>query len=165
MSYCVHGFSCHSLSPFNSIINRFGQVFQTKPCVRAELFQLGSFWSSNTCTSMQRGPSENVTHEFVFASPTVSRMSCPSYVDSFEMWSRWPYSYCFIGCCFYSLFNVPCSILGQLLSSFFYTLSHRTSDISEVHSLLWCMTKYDRTHITIDIDSHCVPNFMWLASN
>ena len=37
----------------------------------------------------------------------------------FEMGGRWPYSYCFVGCCVQDLFNTARSILMQLLSSFF----------------------------------------------
>ena len=37
----------------------------------------------------------------------------------FVMGGRWPYSYCFVGCCLQDLFNIACSILMYLLSSFF----------------------------------------------
>ena len=37
----------------------------------------------------------------------------------FEMGGRWPFSYCFVGCCFQDLFKMARSILVQLLSSFF----------------------------------------------
>ena len=37
----------------------------------------------------------------------------------FEMGGKWPYSWCFVGCCFQDLFNIAGSILVQLLSSFF----------------------------------------------
>ena len=33
------------------------------------------------------------------------------------MGGRWPYSCCFVGCCFQDLFNIACSILVQFLSS------------------------------------------------
>ena len=37
-----------------------------------------------------------------------------------EMGGRWPYSHCFVGCCFQDLFNIACSILVQFPSSFFF---------------------------------------------
>ena len=36
-----------------------------------------------------------------------------------EMGGRWPYSCCFVGCCFQDLFITACSILVHLPSSFF----------------------------------------------
>ena len=36
----------------------------------------------------------------------------------FEMGGRWPYSCCFMGCCFQNLFNIAHSILVQFLSYF-----------------------------------------------
>ena len=36
-----------------------------------------------------------------------------------EMVGRWPYSCCFMGCCFLDLFNIVCSILKQLPSRIF----------------------------------------------
>ena len=37
----------------------------------------------------------------------------------FEIGGRYPYSCCFVGCCFQDLSNIACSILMQLPSSFF----------------------------------------------
>ena len=37
----------------------------------------------------------------------------------FEMGGSWPYSCCFVGCCFHDLFNIARSIFVQLSSSFF----------------------------------------------
>ena len=37
----------------------------------------------------------------------------------FEMGGRWPYSCCFVGCCFQDLFNIAHNIFVQLPSSFF----------------------------------------------
>ena len=39
---------------------------------------------------------------------------------AFEMDDMWPYSCCFVGCCFQDLFNIARSIIVQLPSSFFY---------------------------------------------
>ena len=49
----------------------------------------------------------------------VSRTSCSSYWVIFEMGCKWPYSCCFVGCCFQDLFNITRSILVQFPSSFF----------------------------------------------
>ena len=46
------------------------------------------------------------------------------------MGDRWPYSCCFVGCCFQDLFNIARSILVQLPSSFF---SMRFFSIQVVH--------------------------------
>ena len=37
----------------------------------------------------------------------------------FVMGGRWPYSWCFVGCCYQDLFNIACNILVLLPSSFF----------------------------------------------
>ena len=74
---------------------------------------------ANTCTSMWRSPSENVAYEFVLTSPAASHMFCPSYLVDFDMWGRWLYSCCFVGCCFQNLFNIACSIFVQFPSNFF----------------------------------------------
>ena len=73
-----------SLSPFIPIIYHFQQVFQTTSCVSTELLYISSCWSPNTGMSMCRRLLENITYEFVFASPTVSCMSFPSYLDGFR---------------------------------------------------------------------------------
>ena len=36
-----------------------------------------------------------------------------------EMGGKWPYSCCFVGCCFKNLFKAACSIFVQFLCSFF----------------------------------------------
>ena len=40
----------------------------------------------------------------------------------FEMGGRWPYSCCFVGCCFQDSFNIARSVFVQFLSSFFSIL-------------------------------------------
>ena len=82
---------------FVSIIQRFGQVLETTSCVHRRTL-LGS-------------------------SSKLLRQ-CPACLVSLiwmvlEMDGRWPYSYCFVGCCFQDLFNMARSILVQFPSSFF----------------------------------------------
>ena len=40
----------------------------------------------------------------------------------FVIGGRWPYSFCFVGCCLQDWFSIACSILVKLLSSFFSIL-------------------------------------------
>ena len=47
-----------------------------------------------------------------------------------EMGGRWPYSCCFVACCFQDLFNIARRIIVQLLSSFF---SIRLVSVHVVH--------------------------------
>ena len=51
-------------------------------------------------------------------------MSCPACLVGltlivYVIGGKWPYSCCFAGCCFHDLFNIACSILVMLPSSFF----------------------------------------------
>ena len=46
-----------------------------------------------------------------------------------EIGGGWPYSCCFVGCCFQDLFNMTRSILVQFPSSFFSMLSHDTTAV------------------------------------
>ena len=48
----------------------------------------------------------------------------------FVMGRRWPYSWCFLGCCLQDLFSIACSILVYLPSSFF---SSRFVSVQVVH--------------------------------
>ena len=77
---------------------------------------VSSYWSANTGITMWRGPLENVTYKFVFASPAIPHVL---FVLALEMGRKWPYSCCFVGCCFQDLFNITRSILVQFPSNFF----------------------------------------------
>ena len=48
----------------------------------------------------------------------------------FVMGGRWPYSWCFVGCCHQDLFNIAHNILVKLPSSFF---SSRFVSVQVVH--------------------------------
>ena len=64
------------------------------------------------------GPQENTNYEFDFT-PLVGLACLVRLVWMiWEMGGRWPYSCCFVGCCFQDLFSIVRIILGQLLSSF-----------------------------------------------
>ena len=43
---------------------------------------------------------------------------CPAFAHPCDG-GKWPYSCCFVGCCLQDFFNIACSILVQLPSSFF----------------------------------------------
>ena len=76
---------------------------------------------------MWRNPLENVTYEFLFASPAIPCMSCWSWMF-FEMGGRWPRSHWIVECCFQNLFKWACCILMKFPSSFCVLLAS-----------LWCI--------------------------
>ena len=88
------------------------QVFQTTSCVRTELLLVGSCWSAKNSTSMWGGRLENLLQQ------------CPACLVRFILMVlvigvKWPYSCCFVRCCFQDLFNIAQNILVQFPSSFF----------------------------------------------
>ena len=64
---------------FLSIFIHSWQVLYTASGVRTELMLVSLCWSANIGVSMGRIPLENVTREFLPASPAVSSMSCSFY--------------------------------------------------------------------------------------
>ena len=46
---------------------------------------LSLYWSASTSVSMSRNPQKNVALKFILTSPTMSSMSCSSYLHSFMM--------------------------------------------------------------------------------
>ena len=103
---------------------RFSRLYSVSA---QSLSYIGSGWSSCLCLSMWMGPPEYVAYEFATISSSVSRMSSSII---FLMGSRWPYSCCFVGCCFQDLFSIARSILVWLPSSFF---SLRLVSVHVVH--------------------------------
>ena len=100
-------------------------------------FRAVSFcWLANTGMFMWRGSLENITYEFVLASPAMSCMSCSSYLV-LDIGRRWPYNCCFVKCCFQDLFCITYSILVQFLSSF---CSVHFVSICRVHPYNWIDT-------------------------
>ena len=108
----------NSLVPSVSITNRFRQVFQATSCVRTKLMSITSSWSSYPCSFMWRSTLKNVTYEIILAPPAVSYICCSSNLDGLREGGRCPCICCFVGCWFQDWFNITCSILEQLLSSF-----------------------------------------------
>ena len=84
--------SCHAastdlpdpLSPPVSIVHRSREVFLAISCIGTELLYIGSSWSPCLCSSMWRGPLENIAYEFVLTSSAVSCMSSLSNFDCFR---------------------------------------------------------------------------------
>ena len=93
-------------------------------------------WSANICMFVWRGAFEKVAYEFVLLQ---QRPACLVRLIwmVLEMGGRWPYSCCFVGCCFQDLFNIAFSILVQFPSSFF---SLRLVSIHMVHPYSWIDT-------------------------
>ena len=63
----------------------------------------------------------------------------------------WPYSCCFVGCCCQDLFNIVCSIIAQLPSSFF---SIHLVSVHVLHPYSSMHTYSFTTHIYIYIYIH-----------
>ena len=78
--------------------------------------------STNTGMSMCRSPWKKIAYKSVCPSfltlPTMSIMSCSSYLDVCEMGANSLYSCCYVECCFQDLFKTACSILVLFPSSF-----------------------------------------------
>ena len=61
---------------------------------RTDLLWVSSCWSDNTVSSIPRGLQQNVTHQFILASPAVPCVSFLSYLDVLEIGGKWPNSCC-----------------------------------------------------------------------
>ena len=103
-----------TLSPLLSIVHRSQHVFHATSCISTELLLISSSCSPNPCMSVWRGPEENISYEFVFTSPALSRVPCSSNLDDFEMGGRWSYSCRFVWGFLEFLFITVRSILVQL---------------------------------------------------
>ena len=116
MSYCKHGFPKLSHARAHvSIIHCFLQVLYTTYCVRTELF-VGRPTLARPC--------EEVHWRTSLMSSSLHLQQCPACFDCLiwtvlEMAGRWPYTRCFVGCCFQVLFNMTRSILVHFSSSVF----------------------------------------------
>ena len=91
------------------IVHCFRQVFRHTFRIYTELPYVGSSWSSCFCSTMWRGPQGYITYELAPTSPTESRMSGSSNLDSFR--GKWPYSCYFVGCYPQDLFDIAHSIV------------------------------------------------------
>ena len=69
-------------------------------------------------------PCEDVHKSISLMNSSVLLQQCPTCLVcltliAFEMWGRWPYSHCFVGCCLQYVRDIAGSILVYLPSSFF----------------------------------------------
>ena len=134
MSCLPHGFPW--FPSHVSIVHRFRQVLQATSCVRTEMLLISSSWTSKACSSMWRGPKENIAYELVLTSPAC--LVCRTWMV-LEMGGRWLYTCCFEGRCFQDLFIAVCSILLQFLSSFF-SLYAFSASVWCIHTVVYHMT-------------------------
>ena len=97
--------------------------------------------SQSCCMYVQAGrpafarPYVGVHSSTSFMSSSLLLQQCPVCLVRltcivFVMGGRWPYSWCFVGCCLQDLFNIARSILVQLPSSF---CSSRFVSVQVVH--------------------------------
>ena len=87
--------------------------------------------SSHSCCMHVLAGRPDLAQPYVGVHRSTSLMSsslllqqCPAWLVRltlivFVMGGRWPYSWCFVGCCLQDLFNIAHNILVDLLSSFF----------------------------------------------
>ena len=102
-------------------------------CVCIELMNISFCLSDNTGVSMCRNQLDNITYEFVFISPV---LTCLTWIV-FEMEGIWPYSCCFVGCCFKDFFKTACSILVSFPSIFSPGVSLKSKWCNHTIVLIW----------------------------
>ena len=107
------------LLPPLPIVHRFRPVLRATPRILTELQYVDSSWSPYFCTTKWRVHRSTSLMSSSLASPAMSCMSCSSNLDSFRDGGRWPYSYCFVGCCLQDMSNIACSIPVLLPTDFF----------------------------------------------
>ena len=110
ISYRQHGYPW-PFSPLLPIVHRLWQVFRATSRILTKLLYVCSGWSfcfySAICR-VHRCPS--------LISSSLLLQQCPACLVRltwivFVMGGRWPYSWCFVGCCLQDLFNIARSIL------------------------------------------------------
>ena len=75
----------------------------------------------------------------------------------FMMRGRWPYSWYFVGCCLLDLFNIACSILVQLPSSFFPSC-FVSVQVVHPYSSIDTTTAWKKLHFILSVKSVIVSN-------
>ena len=111
--------SCHAastdipdpLSPLLPIVHHLWQVFRASPHIVTELLYVCSSWSSWFCSAIW-----GVHRSTSLMSSSLLLQQCPACPVRltwivFVIGGRWPYSWCFVGCCLLDLFNIARSIL------------------------------------------------------
>ena len=109
------------LSPLLPIVHRLWQVFRATSRILTELLYVCSSWSS--CFFSR--PYVGVRWSMSLMSSSLILQQCPAcqvrltWIVFVMGVGRWPYSWCFVGCCLQDLFNIARNILVELLCSFF----------------------------------------------
>ena len=102
-------------------------------------------------------PCEEVHRSTSLMSLSLLLQQCPACMVRltwivFMMGGSWPYSYCFVGEYLQDLFNIACSILVQLLSSFFS--SHLVSvHVVHPYSSIETTTAWKKLHFILSVMS------------
>ena len=96
------------LTPPLPIVHRFWQVLRATSRILSKLLYVGSSWSPCFFSPMWRSTS--------LMSSSLLLQLCPARLvrltlTVFVMGGRWPYCYCFVGCCLQDLFSIARSIL------------------------------------------------------
>ena len=110
--------SCHAasidipdpLSPLLPIVHRFWKIFRSTSCILTELLYVCSSWPSYFCSAIW-----GVHRSTSLMSLSLLLQQCPACLvpltwTVFVMGGKWPYSWCFVGCCLHDLFNIVRSI-------------------------------------------------------
>ena len=137
-------------------------------------------------------PYEGVHRRMLLMTSSLLLQQCPTCLVCFtcmvlEMGCKGLYSCCFVGCCFHDLFNITCTILVQLPSSFFFLhlicvylvhpyssiawkksrfiLSYR-SDFHMIDSLSIAVHAFARNIlISLSVDETLLPRYVNLSTN
>ena len=94
-------------------LNHSWDIFQTTSCVRAGF---GRPTLAQPCEGVYRKISLLIS-SLLFQQCSISLVHLTWMV--LEIWGKWPYSCCFMECCFQDLFSIAQSVPVQFLSSFF----------------------------------------------
>ena len=97
---------CRPLSPIFPIVHRLRQVFWTTSRIFTYLLYVCSNWSSSFCLAIS-----GVHRSTSLMSSSLLLQQCPACLVRltwiiFVVGGRWPYSWCFVGCCRHDLFNI-----------------------------------------------------------
>ena len=100
-----------SLTLSRHLYHHFRQILRARSRIYTELLYV----SSSGHPAFPR-PSEGVHKSTLLVSSSLHLQQCPACLVRlilivFVISGRWPYSYCFVGCCLQDLFNIARSIL------------------------------------------------------
>ena len=100
-------------SPLLPIVHRLWQVFRATSRILTELLYVCSRWLSCFCSAICR-----VHRSTSLMSSYLALQQCSACLFHlawivFVMGGRWPYSWCFVGCCLQDLFNIARNIFSS----------------------------------------------------